>query len=256
MQFALVPSNAEASATEVIRALGQRLAERWRSTEGSSRLPEEVRELPWPLPVRQVISSRPAGGVQQPVALCVDTETGELSWLDAEEDGPAFVVCGSAKSGRSNALISAATLMAESGWSVLGLPLSRRSPVASGDFPGPLVAADGLDSHAGSTEPVALFIDDAHKWVGEVDGLRALLEGPGDRAVILAGPTEFFNGRNDLLRALPSRCGLVLAPKSGLDASQFGVRRLGDEVLRDTRPGRGVLVVSGELNGAQVPLAV
>ena len=256
MQFALVPSSAEASATEVIRALGQRLAERWPPTEDSQRLPLAVRELPWPLPVRQVISSRPTGGVQQPVALCVDTETSELSWLDAEEDGPAFVVCGSAKSGRSNALLAAATLMAKSGWSVLGLPLSRRSPVANGDFPGPLVTSDSLDSHADSSKPVALFIDDAHKWAGEVDGIRALLEGPGHRAVILAGPTEYFSSRNDLLRILPARCALVLAPKSGLDASQFGVRRLGDEVLRDTRPGRGVLVVSGELNGAQVPLAV
>ena len=38
--------------------------------------------------------------------------------------------------------------------------------------------------------------------------------------------------------------------------SQFGVRRLSEEVLRDSRPGRGVLIVAGELAGAQVPLAV
>ena len=256
MQFALVPSSPEAAATEVIRALGLRLSDRWRQTDGSSLLPLRVRELPWPLPMRQVVSAGPPGGVQQPVVLCVDTETSELSWLDAEEDGPAFVVCGSAKSGRSNALIAAATLMARRGWDVCGLPLSRRSPVASGAFPGSLVTPEDLTVHADSPEPVALFIDDAQRWAGDVDGLTALLAGPGNRAVVLAGPTEFFNGRNDLLRILPARCALVLAPKSSMDASQFGVRRLSDEVLRDTRPGRGVLVVAGEVAGAQVPLAV
>ena len=32
--------------------------------------------------------------------------------------------------------------------------------------------------------------------------------------MVLAGPTEFFSSRNDLLRILPARCALVLAPKS------------------------------------------
>ena len=256
VQFALVPFTPAAQATEVIRALGYRLTERWQHTVGSSLRPLALRELPWPLPIRQVISSTPPEGVQQPVALSIDTETSELSWLDADEDGPAFVVCGSAKSGRSNALVAAATLMAEQGWNVLGLPLSRRSPVANGAFPGALVTVEDLKADAETHRPVALFIDDAHKWTGEVDGLRALLEGPGHRAVIIAGPTEFFSGRNDLLRVVPSRCALVLAPRGGMDASHFGVRRLSDEVLRDSRPGRGVLVVAGELAGAQVPLAV
>lgn len=39
-------------------------------------------------------------------------------------------------------------------------------------------------------------------------------------------------------------------------AAHFGVRRLSDEVLRDSRPGVGVLVVAGELSVAQVPMAV
>ena len=253
MQFALVPSAADTPGTEVVRAVGQRLVEKWRDTEGSPLLPVAVRELPWPLPIRHVLDADPPAGVLQPVALSVDTETNELSWLDAEEDGPSFVVCGSAKSGRSSALLAAATLMVRHGWTALGLPLSRRSPLAGDRFPGTLVAAEDLNVEADSNRDVALFIDDAHRWSASVDGLRALLEGPGRRAVIVAGPTEFFGGRNDLLRELPSRCALILAPRSGLDASQFGVRRLSEEVLRDSRPGRGVLAVAGELVGAQVP---
>ncbi len=256
MQFAAIPSTPEASATEVIRALGYRMTERWKETEGSPRLPVKVRELLWPMPISQVISSAPPPEVHQPVAMSINTETGELAWLDADEDGPAFVVCGSPKSGRSNALIASATLMSQNGWDVLGLPLSRRSPVASGVFPGTVVHQEDLKAVGETRKPVALFIDDAHKWVGEVDGLQSLLDGPGPRTVLVAGPTEFFGGRSDLLRVLPSRCALVLAPQSGMDASLFGVRRLNDEVLRDTRPGRGILVVSGELMGAQVPLAI
>lgn len=256
MQFAMIPSTPDASATDVIRALGYRMNEKWKNTEGSSRLPVTVSELLWPMPISQVISSAPPPEVLQPVALSINTETGELSWLDADEDGPSFVVCGSSKSGRSNALVASATLMAQQGWEVLGLPLSRRSPVATGAFPGSLVPLEDLKSAADSRNPVALFIDDAHKWTGEVDGLQSLLDGPGNRAVIVAGPTEFFSGRSDLLRALPSRCALVLVPQGSMDASQFGVRRLNDEILRDARPGRGVLVVSGELVGAQVPLAI
>ena len=263
MQFALVPSSiqrvdgtrAEASVTEIVRAVGQRLAERWQQTEGSPLLPPAVRELPWPLPVSAVRSSRPGGVIQQPIALCLDTETSELSWLDAEEDGPVFAVCGSSKSGRSNALIAAATLMAAHGWETLGLPLSRRSPLAEGSFPGLIVAREHLDAHASSPQPVALFIDDAHKWTGDAEAVSDLLDGPGHRAVVLAGPADFFAGRNDLLRVSPVRCALVLLPTSALDASQFGARRLGEDVLRDQRPGMGVLVVSGEVTGAQVPLA-
>ena len=256
MQFATIPSAPTASAAEAVRALGRSLAEKWRNTEGSPRLPTRVRELPWPMPIRQVVPSDPPPEVRQPVVMSIDAETGELSWLDADEDGPAFVVCGSSKSGRSNALVASATLMARHGWDVLGLPLSRRSPVATGGFPGELVSQTDLKAMAGLRKPVALFVDDAHKWVGEVDGLKALLDGPAPRVVVVAGPTEFFSGRNDLLRVLPSRCALVLAPQSGMDAAQFGVRRLSDEVIRDSRPGRGALVVSGELTSAQVPLAI
>ena len=256
MQFSLVPSTPEAPATEVVRALGHRLTERWQHTDGSPLRPLALRELPWPLPISRVMSSVPPAGVQQPVAFSVDTETGELSWLDADEDGPAFVVCGPPKCGRSNALVAAARVMAEQGWRVVGLPLSRRSPLANGAFPGPIVRVDDLKAEADVRSPVALFIDDAHKWTGEVDGLRALIEGVGDRAIVAAGPTEYFSGRNDLLRALPARCALVLAPRGGMDASHFGVRRLSDEVLRDSRPGRGVLVVAGEVATAQVPLAI
>ena len=254
MQFALVPSTPEAPATEIIRALGHRLTEMSQHTEGSLSRPSEVRELPWPLPMSRVMSSIPPAGVQQPVALSVDTETGELMWLDADEDGPVFVVCGSSRSGRSNALVAAAAVMAQQGWTVLGLPLSRRSPLANGAFPGSIVGLDDLKRHADSRSPLALFIDDAHKWTGEVDGLRALINGAGDRAVVVAGPTEYFTGRSDLVRTLPSRCALVLAPRDGMDASQFGVRRLSEEVLRDSRPGRGVLVLAGEVAGAQALL--
>lgn len=251
MQFALVPSSPEAPATEVVRALGQRLSAAFSGPPEA--LPVALSELPWPLPIRSVLASRPAAGVLQPVALSVDTEIGDVTWLDAEEDGPTFVVTGSTKSGRSTALMAAATMMSRNGWTTLGLPLSRRSPLVDGPFPGELISAEELKRFAESVGPTALFIDDAPKWTGDVDGLQAFLDTGSPRAVVLAGPTEFFSSRNDLLRTLPSRCALILSPNGGMDGSNFGVRRLADEVLRDTRAGRGVLVVSGEVVNAQVP---
>ncbi len=251
VQFALVPSSTEAPAAEVVRALGQRLTESWKGPEG--RLPASLREMPWPLPLRYVLNAHPSGGVEQPVPLAVDTDLGALSWLDAEEDGPSFVVCGPARSGRSTALIASATLMSRHGWTVVALPLSRRSPLATGSFPGRVIRPEDVKELAEATGPLALFIDDAHKWTGDVDGIQALLEARGPRAVVVAGPTEFFANRSDLLRALPSRTALVLSPKSSRDASSFGVSRLSDEVLTDSRAGRGVLVVAGEVTTAQVP---
>ena len=256
MQFALVPYKREAPPTEVIRAIGYRLTDRWRNTEDSPLRPTRLRELPWPMPLRQVDHCVPPLEIHQPVTMSIDTETGEVVWLDAHEDGPVFVVCGPPKSGRSNALIASSVLMSKQGWQVLGLPMSRRSPIANGAFPGHLIAVEDLAGYAEEDTPIALFIDDAHKWTGEVEGLRALLDGLGDRAVIVCGPTQFFNNyRNDLLRVLPSRCALVLTPQSKMDAAHFGARHLKDEALRDSRPGRGILIVSGECTNAQVPLA-
>ena len=255
MQFALLPSSPESSPGDVAKALGTRLADKWRYLDNSVLKPRKLRELAWPLPFDAVPTSDPPEGVEQPVALCVNTETGQIMWLDAEEDGPSFVICGPSRSGRSNALIASAQLMAQYGWKVLAVPFSRRSPLASGLFPGSVVDFEDLGAASEWSSPVAVYVDDAHKWRGDADGLRRMLDGPGPRAVVVAGPPDFFGGHNDLTRIVRSRSALVLAPRSSFDASGFGVRRLSEDVLRDVRAGRGILVVAGETSGVQVPLA-
>ncbi|MCB0965472.1 MAG: FHA domain-containing protein [Ilumatobacter sp.] len=251
VQFALVPSSPDAPASEVVRAIGHRLTSEY--VGPTDALPVRLSELPWPLPIRDVAASTPPEGVRHPVVLAVDTELGEVAWLDAEEDGPTFVVTGPTRSGRSTTLLAAAHLMRRHGWGVVALPVSRRSPLTPGTFPGSVTTPEDVKTLAESPGPVALFIDDAHRWTAPVDGLQAFLDGPGPRAVIMAGPTEFFGSRGDLTRALPARTALLLTPKSAMDGSNFGVRRIADEVLRDTRAGRGVLAVAGEVIGAQVP---
>ena len=47
MQFALIPSTEEAPAVEVIRAIGHRLNETWKHTNGSSSSPLVMREVSW-----------------------------------------------------------------------------------------------------------------------------------------------------------------------------------------------------------------
>ena len=250
VQFGLVPSKPDAPPSEIVRALGHRLNEAW---EGSpDRLPLALRELAWPLPIAAVGRDRPGPEVHQPVALAVDTEQGALAWLDAEEDGPIFVVTGTTRSGRSSALLAAATLMADNGWTVVGLPVSRRSPMAAGKFPGPVIEADHVHELAGRSTPTALFVDDIHKWSGDPASL-ADFAGGRDRSLIVAGSLDFLRSRNDVTRILNTRSALVLCPGSSRDADQYGIPRLPDEVLRDKRPGRGTLAISGEVLNAQVP---
>lgn len=258
MQLAQVPATADAPVRDVLHALGARLREVWEGPRGSALLPTQLRELQWPLPLAAVDSTGPQDSIRQPVAFSVNGETGELLWLDAEEDGPAFVVCGSPRSGRSNALIAGASLMSAQGWRVLGMPLSRRSPLTEGVFPGELVTPADLSGSADAVraqQRTALFIDDAHRWSGDADWLREFMSSGGGRAVIAAGETDFFGGRSEFTRALSARAALVLSPKSSLDASDFGLRRLSEDTLRDSRPGRGVQVVAGVPVVAQVPLA-
>ena len=255
MQFALLPSPPESSPGAVAKALAQRLAERWQHLGGSMLMPPQIQDMAWPLPMNGIGPVCPPKDIEHPVALCVGTETGEMMWLDPVEDGPAFAVCGPPKSGRSNALIAAAGLMAGCGWQVVAVTCSRRSPLAAA-FPGPVVSPDEMGKDTASAAPAAVFIDDAHRWIGDADCLRAMLAGPAVRAVIVAGPTDFFSGRNDLTGIVQPRSALVLTPKSSYDASDFGVRRLSEDALRDTRAGCGVLAVAGETFGAQVPLAI
>jgi len=251
VQVAMLPSDANTPATEVVMAVGHRLQQRWGNlTEG---LPHELIELPWPLPFGVVETAAPPPEVRQPVPLAVESDRGELVWLDAEEDGPVFFICGPSRSGRSSALLAAARLMAVHGWFVLGLPLSPDSPLALGRFMGTMTTAEGLAERAENGRPVALFIDDIQKWTADAALLSKILDGPGPRAIVAAGPPEFLSGRNDVTRTLSARAGLILSPRKSTDGAPLGVNRLDAELLRDERPGNGLLVVGGELFPAQVP---
>ena len=250
-QVGQVPTDASTPASDVLRALGCRLSECHRDRPGAR--PQRLVDLPWPLPVALVEHDVPPAEVHQPVALGVNRDRGELEWLDAEEDGPVLFVSGPSRSGRSSALLATAVLMARQGWLTIGLPLSRRSPMATGAFEGPTVQAEDLVRLTDDERPIALFIDDVHKWQADTEALAKLVVGSAPRVVIAAGPPEFFSGRNDFTKAMSARAGLVLSPRKSSDGGALGLGRLEPEQLRDPRPGLGFLVVAGETFPAQVP---
>lgn len=255
VQFARIPSGSQEPVREVdvVRAMAKRLIERCELPQGA--LPTELTELTWPLPIRSVDRQTPPADVVQPVALSVNPESGQVVWLDADEDGPVFAVAGGAQSGRSTALVACASLMQAQNWLVLGIVLSRRSAMAHA-FPGDLIDASDVKGLVESDEPIALFLDDAHRWgdTHDTDSVTEFLSAAGARALVLSGPSDFFGSRNPLVRAIPEpRSAIVLRPRSGLAASTFAPGRLADEFLRDARPGCGVQVVAGEVSPARIP---
>ena len=113
--------------------------------------------------------------------------------------------------------------------------------------------------------------------IAELRSRMATIAGNGDGAESGAVPDSKEppspDGPRDPARASPpvSAAALMVADEllgargvspgagahtEGTDAGPSSVRRLSEEVLRDSRPGRGVLVLAGEVAGAQVPLAV
>ena len=73
----------------------------------------------------------PPDHLVSPLPVAIDTQTGEWAWVDAVDDGPVFAVAGPPKSGRSTSMAAMAKLASRSGWSVVNVMLSRRSPLAT-----------------------------------------------------------------------------------------------------------------------------
>lgn len=216
-----------------------------------------VRDVPWPLPWSQVPREEPPRGFLSPLANAVSVDSGDRAWFDGEDDGPVLAVTGSPKSGRSTALLALGRAAKERGWRVIGVPLSRRSPLweAPETCVDTVVDRDAVGAIVDATEPTVVLIDDLHRWEGPADVLSKLLAERGRLVLAASGSTDFFDMRSDSIRALGTiRAALVLAPSSGRDASPFGVARLSEEALNDSRSGRGVMVLSGEVTPVQVPM--
>lgn len=255
-QMARLADPGVAGADRLLDCLGQELRSVLPAVD--DRGPEAIRDVGWPLPWKQLPALAPPPELVLPLANAVDVEDGDLVWLDADEDGPVIAVTGSSRSGRSTALLATGRIARELGHRVVGVSLSRRSPLhdAAGQDIDEIVTPAYLGSiRPGSARPLLVLIDDLQRWSGDTELLEKLLASDQRVAIFASGPADFFGSRNEVTRCLGIiRTALVLAPTSASEASNFGLRRIDDDVINDRRPGRGILVLAGDSRKVQVPL--
>ncbi|MFT7601057.1 MAG: S-DNA-T family DNA segregation ATPase FtsK/SpoIIIE [Acidimicrobiales bacterium] len=211
----------------------------------------------WPLPLSAVPTLSPPAEFEQPLAIGIELDSGVAAWVDADEDGPLFVVTGPPKSGRSTALIAIAAMAGTAGWTTIAVPGSRRSPLVDSSAFDVVCSSGELAKCLAQLPPdarVVIMLDDAQRIEAEHIDFAGLAGRP--HAVFLAGPLDFVDGRSDLRKKLPAhRGGLLLSPSGALDGSAVGLTgRLDDDVRVNPRPGRGLLAITGEHRQLQVPL--
>lgn len=157
--------------------------------------------------------------------------------------GHPFLICGPPGSGRSTALATMAAAARAAGCEVVGADA----------FLGPRIAAA-----AEGDSPLVVLVDDADR-VSDPGGILANLAASkdGNVSLVAAVPPEavrsaFGHWTVDLRRA---GAGLVLRPRSDLDADVLGVPLLPRWPVTLSTPGRGVLVSDGEPIPIQVATA-
>jgi len=188
--------------------------------------------------------------------------------IDLALTGPGFTIAGPARSGRSTALLCIARSLLDAGTEIF-LLTPRASPlrelagtagvlaVLTGPEPDPTVLAVALNAARG---PLAVLVDDAELLhTSDVQPLlqQVLREGRDvGHCLVAAGTSEDLGGafRGFTFDARRSRSGLLLCPDTHLHGELLGVRLPRSSVFAGP-PGRGLLIVAGEVGLVQVPAA-
>ncbi|MEP6695556.1 MAG: FtsK/SpoIIIE domain-containing protein [Pseudonocardiales bacterium] len=178
--------------------------------------------------------------------------------VDLADAGPAFLVAGPPRSGRSTALVTMARWSIEQGAAVLTVT-PRRSPLR--DLAGVLgnyslgqeaQLAERLHTVTGA---MVVFADDAGELLDtEMDGVLAeVLRTAGERpwALVVAAVTEelITTYRGITVEARRHRSGLLISPSGPIDGEVLGLRLPRGPV---PRAGRAVLAVRGCTTPLQV----
>ncbi|MBG0827967.1 cell division protein FtsK [Planomonospora sp. ID67723] len=182
--------------------------------------------------------------------------------VDLLAQGPAAVVAGPPRSGRSSALLTAAHSLLAQGTPV-ALVTPRRSPLCTlVDEPGVLAVLDAggdLDGALAGQERYVVIVDDA-ELVSADSPLGTALERvvrtgrDGEHGVVIGGATGDLTTayRGFAAEARKSRTGLLLSVQSPADGDLFTVRLPRGAV--GGPPGRGLLVALGTVTPIQTAL--
>ncbi|RLV47851.1 cell division-like protein [Nocardioides mangrovicus] len=214
------------------------------------------------------LQERPLGDSE--LVLAVGGDTLGLRTLDAFEHGPALLVTGPRRSGRSTVLRTMATFALTSGWKVV-VVTPRLSPLrdlcaTSPDVYGP------FDDSSDQTEVTALFaelrdesgpvltlVDDveligADGWLPELLGDHIDLLRDSGSVLAAAGSPADMGGlyRGPTVALKRSGSGLMLAPASTSDPDMFGARMARSLIGLPMPPGGGYLMRTGSAERVQV----
>ena len=225
--------------------VAQVATERWpaaREAGAEGAGPAPIGTLAARVPLADVLTSgRPAAGPAG-LHLPIGRDGRDLGVAAARlRPGQPFVVCGRPGTGRSTTLAVLRGAAEAAGCVVVraGPDLARQLATGAG----------------GGLPPLVVVADDADRLDDPDGALAALAAGRHPSAHLLtAVPPDtlrsaFGHWTSELRRA---GCGLVLRPRSDLDADVLGIPLLPRWPVPLTVPGRGVLVVEGEAIPVQV----
>jgi S-DNA-T family DNA segregation ATPase FtsK/SpoIIIE len=201
------------------------------------------------------------------LAVAVGGDTLRVLGLDAYEHGPALLVAGPRRSGRSTTLRMLASSAMAKGWPVVTVtprvsPLRTLSgPAVYGPFDGSCDEPDvkALLARLANTGPHLVLVDDFELL--DVNGALSALLGNHvaairDTGAMLAAAAvpedvaRLFNGLGDKMRRV--RSGFMLAPQAPEDLQAFGAQLPRSALGRVLPPGGGYLVRVASCLRAQV----
>jgi S-DNA-T family DNA segregation ATPase FtsK/SpoIIIE len=231
--------------------------------------PFRVDGLPVRIGLAEALALGDAVAVPSSLPVAVGGDSLGLRTLDALEHGPALLVTGSRRSGRSTVLRTMATFALRAGWQVV-LVTPRMSPLRD------LEGADGVhgpfDATSAEAEVKALFeqlragappvltlVDDV-ELVGADGWLPTLLAEHIDRlrdsgSMLAAAGTPAEMGslyRGPVVALKRSGSGIMLSPQATGDADLFGARLSRSAVGQSLPPGAGFLMRAGQAERVQV----
>ncbi|MBO3745160.1 cell division protein FtsK [Streptosporangiaceae bacterium NEAU-GS5] len=244
--------------------------------------PLRVDALPTRISADQAMELDPAFDPPSPLWALIGAGGDALAplGLDLLAQGPAAVIAGPARSGRSSCLLTAARSLLQRGTPVL-IVTPRRSPLRDlAGSPGVLAVLDGnarsvaggsgddFGGLPGAKDPLALVIgyeryvvivDDAELLSPEsMLGLAVeeMLRGArdGEHGLIIAGTTGDLTTayRGFTAEARKARTGVLLSVQSPADGDLFNVRLPRGAV--GGPPGRGLLIISGTVTPLQAAI--
>ena len=196
------------------------------------------------------------------LVLAVGGDTLGVRTLDAFEHGPALLVTGSRRAGRSSVLRTMATFALRGGWQVV-VVTPRVSPLRDlaghPDVHGPFDATSDdadvrarLDLLAAGDAPLLVLVDDV-ELLGADGWLPTMLGDLVDRfratgSVLAAAGTPAEMGgiyRGPVVALKRSGSGLMLSPQTSTDPDMFGVSMARSLLGQSLPPGAGYLMRSG-----------